>query len=178
MISFMKRSHGTLWSLSHEQTTYTYMSRDYPKFLPLELPKTLLATDDFEEYQVYGEAAVDDWSMQVPRNNGAVRLGDNHRALIVATGHELHCLYRMISAMNYPDIPASAPEHSLHCLDYLRQSILCNADLTLERFDPLERVISQPKLGTVHVCRDWTVLFKSLEENFEEWIDFYSNSNT
>lgn len=101
-------------------------------------------------------------------------MGDHRRTLIVATGHELHCLYRLVNALNIHTLPTSHHAHSLHCLDYIRQGILCDADLTLEPFDPLELVASKGKLGAVHVCKDWTKLLKSMEENFEGWADFYS----
>jgi len=69
------------------QTTYTYISSDYPTDFLVDLPDVLLATDEFVHYQLYGQQAMDDWIMQVPRNNGAIRLGDQHRAFVVTVGH-------------------------------------------------------------------------------------------
>ncbi|KAK4233593.1 hypothetical protein C8A03DRAFT_19366, partial [Achaetomium macrosporum] len=44
-----------------------------------------------------------------------------------------------------------------HCLDYLRQSLMCNADVTLEDLDFGEgkALGSVTGWGTQHMCRDW-----------------------
>jgi len=54
------------------------------------------------------------------------------------------------------------PDHVNHCFDYLRQAIMCSADMSLEKVKVDE--YGNPKLavrgwGTEHKCRNWeTVL--------------------
>lgn len=49
--------------------------------------------------------------------------------------------------------------HTLHCLDYLRESILCTSDSTLEPFKPKFDSAADRKgvdgYGTPHQCRDF-----------------------
>lgn len=68
---------------------------------------------------------------------------------------------------NRSTIPQLGPEdpmprsvnHMFHCMDYLRQTILCNADLTIE----WEALTVKERLptghidgyGVTHQCRDW-----------------------
>ena len=72
---------------------------------------------------------------------------------------------------NRSTIPHLSPEdpmprsvnHMFHCMDYLRQTILCNADLTIE----WEALTVKERLptghidgyGVTHQCRDWVSFF-------------------
>lgn len=62
-------------------------------------------------------------------------------------------------------------EHSLghirHCTDLLRQSLMCNADLTIELKN--EELGGVTGFGTVHRCVDWPGLL--------EWIRPYEGTN-
>ncbi|KAL0961082.1 hypothetical protein HGRIS_006065 [Hohenbuehelia grisea] len=59
-----------------------------------------------------------------------------------------------------------ADQLSRHCVNYLRQMVLCRTDM--ER----EMVIGKPK-PVVHPdlfeCRDWNVVFRELEENQRQY---------
>jgi hypothetical protein len=52
--------------------------------------------------------------------------------------HQLHCLFMM--SRIYASLTANMPEklmsdyhsHYLHCVDYLRQGIMCSADMAME----------------------------------------------
>lgn len=46
--------------------------------------------------------------------------------------------------------------HIRHCIDLLRQSLMCNADLTVELKD--EQLGGVTGFGTVHRCVDWSEL--------------------
>ncbi|KAI1763302.1 hypothetical protein GGR53DRAFT_372013 [Hypoxylon sp. FL1150] len=60
----------------------------------------------------------------------------------------------------------SSDTHVRHCLEYLRQSIMCAADTTIE---PTERVpegnAAVRGFGTVHICKD----FRQLVEWTSQW---------
>lgn len=68
-------------------------------------------------------------------------------------------------------------EHMEHCLSYLRQMILCEADHTLE--PAIEIVLADGSRthaswaeDSVHKCRgDWRVIAAWVDENFESWRD-------
>lgn len=54
-------------------------------------------------------------------------------------------------------------KHIIHCFDYLRQSIMCAADSTLERMDP--KTVTTDGWGTTHQCHDYDALFKWSEDH-------------
>ncbi|PNP51747.1 hypothetical protein THARTR1_07516 [Trichoderma harzianum] len=79
----------------------------------------------------------------------------------VAVFHQLHCLYLLQSDL-FEALEANITEphsHTLHCLDYLRESILCTSDSTLEPFKPKFDSAADRKgvdgYGTPHQCRDF-----------------------
>ena len=88
--------------------------------------------------------------------------------------HQIHCLLAIQDG-----IRNSRPEggdyeergdlkHIHHCLNYLRQMILCNANPTLERTMP-EFGTHAINPGTERICRDWTRVYEIAESNYQEW---------
>ncbi|KAL7939302.1 hypothetical protein V8C35DRAFT_275146 [Trichoderma chlorosporum] len=89
----------------------------------------------------------------------------------VAVFHQLHCLYLLQSDL-FEALEANISEphsHTFHCLDYLRESILCASDSTLEPFKPNFDSTAHRKgvdgYGTPHQCRDFGKL-RSWAERF------------
>ncbi|KAJ5212661.1 uncharacterized protein N7498_004307 [Penicillium cinerascens] len=63
--------------------------------------------------------------------------GDHYEGHIMAVYHQLHCLSIVMTAMGtsreeWAMLEMEKLEHRAHCVEYLRQSILCSADTTLE----------------------------------------------
>lgn len=57
-------------------------------------------------------------------------------------------------------------QHIDHCLEYLRQSIMCAGDTTLEKVlvdESGEFKADIDGWGTLHKCRSWNMLFKFAE---------------
>ncbi|KAH8821797.1 hypothetical protein F5884DRAFT_769083 [Xylogone sp. PMI_703] len=78
--------------------------------------------------------------------------------------HTLHCLNEVRKAM-YPDYykvagkPGTHQLHVEHCLDYVRQSIQCNADLTTMTFNYApNRGQLVADFDTLHTCRNFDLL--------------------
>jgi hypothetical protein len=76
----------------------------------------------------------------------------------VAMFHQLHCLQRIRDAI----VQGDPGHHTRHCLNLLRQAVLCASDTTL---DPLNSAKGTDGLGIVHVCRDWQRVYDFVEEN-------------
>lgn len=105
-----------------------------------------------------------------PRGLGRVHLGADHRVFNVAFYHQLHCLQAMHGGFIDRDHPRFTAGHIQHCLNYLRQSFLCEAADTLEPGDFLQRDYAVQRFGGTMVCDDWEMVYNSMEENFEEWM--------
>jgi len=76
--------------------------------------------------------------------------------------HQLHCLkmlrmhYAALLTMGQ-EMTDKVSDHPDHCFDYLRQAIMCSADMTLEkaRVDPDGHRRATDGWGSTHQCKDW-----------------------
>lgn len=116
-----------------------------------------------------------DFEDQEPPADDGYRFG-------VAVTHQLHCLWSLqryfyeVQGGKRPGTHHTTLFHVNHCTDYLRWTILCHADTTIEGWDEEQlRVPNNPKnsgpsgLHNVHQCRDYSQLFQWMEEN--RWND-------
>ncbi|CAG8961827.1 hypothetical protein HYFRA_00014003 [Hymenoscyphus fraxineus] len=128
------------------------------------------------------------WASLVPLGRGFIGL-DSHgnprpwRGMeaeiadmrVVTVYHQLHCLdgLRMASMgenhTEHNNLVGQTPEeHLQHCFDYIRQSLLCNADTTLEPLTGFPPDVQG--WGTSHQCRshqeifDWTYKHRATDE--------------
>lgn len=71
--------------------------------------------------------------------------------------------------MEEGDLPfMSSPPHIRHCIDLLRQSLMCQPDTTIEVKD--EELGGVTGFGTIHRCRDWKQLMDWTAE--WQWYDY------
>ncbi|THV07186.1 hypothetical protein K435DRAFT_581864, partial [Dendrothele bispora CBS 962.96] len=52
-----------------------------------------------------------------------------------------------------------------HCLMYLRQIFLCNADLTLEDGDFTGKNYTTQRIADTRKCRDWSTVARWVNQN-------------
>jgi len=63
--------------------------------------------------------------------------------------HQIHCLQMIRLALIH-----GPNDHSGHCLNFLRQAILCNSGITLGPLLDLDgNIMATDGLGVTHVCR-------------------------
>lgn len=77
--------------------------------------------------------------------------------------HQIHCLVTIRTAIRTRTFN---DQHLDHCLDYLRQAIMCTGDTTLEKViidDDGKFKAEIDGWGTVHECRSWHMLFEFAE---------------
>ena len=125
---------------------------------------------DSARYATNGTAADAEWAALIPSGGGIVHMGTgpNMQPFMLSMFHQLHCL-RLIRSGLAGDYRAPTQGHFGHCLNYLRQMILCKPDLTLEPGDVLERDFSVERQGSVHVCEDWRQVYDMMQENWDDW---------
>lgn len=135
--------------------------------------------EDSPHYALNSSDADAEWQSIYPGGQqGFVHLGPNKRFFSLSLYHQIHCLESLRNAilnrghhahdaadgMRKRDV-----EHSAHCLNYLRQTIMCNADLTLEP-EVVEGTQDVGEgLAAVHVCRDWSKIHEFARQNWEDW---------
>lgn len=103
------------------------------------------------------------------RNNSGVVAGlDN--VYMISAFHQLHCLSKLQLLVTSLLQPSSVPRdeklatgyHVSHCVDYLRQGIMCAADRTLEGPDMVAEQNESPLRGwgVRHICQPWDTLIE------------------
>ena len=108
----------------------------------------------------------DDWgSLFPPPWNGFMSLGPDNRPFTLSLYHQLHCLDAIRVGFVLNGTHAAA--HVEHCLNYLRQVILCHADTTVEPGHWMETKTgvdpASDGLGVVHTCKDWKEVNRFVE---------------
>ncbi|THH18315.1 hypothetical protein EW146_g2630 [Bondarzewia mesenterica] len=161
---------------------YTYVNGDWPRELdmPTPLRTVSMAFNDSTPYMdIYSPEAGPVWDANLPLGRGYIKLGGHEELFGVAMFHQMHCLVRL-RAVFAGDKDESG--HVKHCFNYLRQAILCNADITLE---PGRKVTSIGKDGkkhteieggydVTHTCRDWRQVWRFMED---EWVHAFPDSD-
>ena len=84
--------------------------------------------------------------------------------------HQLHCLNRIRKLLHperYPwQLSANLSEaetriHDGHCVDLIRQALMCNADISPIQWEWSEKMgMALPSARTVHTCRKWEGVWK------------------
>ncbi|KDR69675.1 hypothetical protein GALMADRAFT_215039 [Galerina marginata CBS 339.88] len=153
---------------------HTYVGDDYPLELPLTrrldlVAMTLQETGLFEVNMSDPVAEDEAWTSFImqPRGIGRIFLGPSHRLFNIAFLHQLHCLREMERGFRNPSSSILTPLHAHHCLNYLRQAFLCEADHTLEEGDFLQRNFDVQRSADTRVCRDWETVYQVLDR---EWL--------
>ncbi|OCT51776.1 hypothetical protein CLCR_09090 [Cladophialophora carrionii] len=101
------------------------------------------------------------WAHLIPGGRGIIsqRWPDGTRKYkVISAFHQMHCLY-VLRTLYFTQRSGQTTnhEHFSHCVEYLRQSLICFADRTFETLD-----LSDPDSaawGEGHLCQDWNQLF-------------------
>ncbi|KAJ5171444.1 uncharacterized protein N7500_004227 [Penicillium coprophilum] len=102
---------------------------------------------------------------RINRTSVELRDGSGYMAALDVY-HQLHCLRwvrRYIHQDHYNSTEENLGQHIDHCLDGLRQYVMCNADLSINTFDWIPNYPKPwPNFEVVHKCANW--------ESIEEWV--------
>ncbi|KAF9809789.1 hypothetical protein IEO21_07264 [Rhodonia placenta] len=155
---------------------YTYLGADHPPRWPITVPRVLMASDASTHFQLTTAAGIAEWAALVP-GNGLVHLGPHRAPYTVAMLHELRCLDivrdAMVHGLRNGNMTDAQVGLGRHCLNYLRQMVLCRGDLQLEPF--LAPSHYKPiDLYGMYVCRDWGAVYREVEQNQQEYARWLS----
>ncbi|EPQ56285.1 hypothetical protein GLOTRDRAFT_39785, partial [Gloeophyllum trabeum ATCC 11539] len=136
---------------------------DFPDYLPLTLSKsTWTLHENTTHFGISSEEDEHDWASVFPDGNGFVRLGPSKRLFALSAFHEMHCMQSVRRALVQE---GHGDGHVQHCLNYLRQMILCHANIQLE---PV-REDGTVAWGRERTCRDREELYDWLGKNMAEY---------
>jgi len=148
-----------------------------PRKLISLFPNLMIKTE-FTLPTLAGDGIVEvptEYTYNLPASLPAPNNPDKAKVYGVSMFHQLHCLVSLAAAIDlqftdktqnflrfayYPegitDMDSEEIEfHRDHCLDYIRQAIMCNGDVT---FEPLTQV-GINGMGAIHQCRDFDRIF-------------------
>ncbi|KAI1368893.1 hypothetical protein F5Y08DRAFT_206523 [Xylaria arbuscula] len=139
------------------------------------------APNDTAEF--FTDEVLDKWDNLMPVGMGFVWVNDTEKyhdlptpimwpektVFTTSATHQLHCLFAIVQTYSGltsgHEIPDDHHWHMIHCFDYMRQAIMCSADMALEG---LETTFPDHNGGSdgwdsKHVCRDWSQVKEYLE---------------
>ncbi|KAH9850978.1 hypothetical protein C2E23DRAFT_733892 [Lenzites betulinus] len=153
---------------------YSFIDEDYTPRLPLPSARRAvkLTIEDSARYALWDPEADDDWRWTATTGDGNVHLGNNSRFFVIGITHQLHCMRSYRQALAQEDVPVPHGHqagHLAHCLNFIRMSTLCAADVTLEPPDALTRDHTRDPAGGEHECMDWPAFYEDMRTNFEDW---------
>ncbi|KAJ8488217.1 hypothetical protein ONZ51_g3685 [Trametes cubensis] len=163
---------------------YTYIEDDFP---PTLIPLSRLQRDailTFEDTVHYALNDTAEWESLLPiGSQGFVRLGAEARLFGVSAFHQMHCLLNIQRAIQTRPANDFDAWHVQHCLNYIRQKVLCASSTRLEPVRQIkgmeeeEAMAVADGIGLKHQCRDWSVLRREMEENYRHWPEGMENAN-
>lgn len=149
-----------------------YILTDYPRIWPIKSgPAIKMHIEDSVRFSfANSEEAAHVWEAQIP-GNGAIYLGKERQPFSIGMMHELRCLHHLraeiVLGWSLRERNVTLPPNRLsrHCLNYLRQMVLCRADVDLE---PVSTLPSKSHLRESR-CNDWTTVYDAIERNQKEY---------
>jgi hypothetical protein len=160
---------------------YSYIGDDYPLEYPMTLDNVALTLQETTRYglNLSDPVSEEEWTQLVlyPKGLGRTRLGPEHRLFIVTYYHQLHCLRKMEVGLLQHENKSANEHHFQHCINYLRQTILCDATDAVEEGDFMTMKHGPGVVGDTLVCKDWQKAYDVLDENFEEFVQWRKEWN-
>ncbi|KAJ3052070.1 hypothetical protein HK097_006917 [Rhizophlyctis rosea] len=96
----------------------------------------------------------------------AINMTHDGPAYMISVFHQLHCLSYLVEhfQQGYAGKPLDpdVAHHSVHCFDYIRQALICNADVSLEGKPEKD---TERGWGHKHVCTDYEKLLEWANEH-------------
>ncbi|KAK2037375.1 hypothetical protein LZ31DRAFT_611979 [Colletotrichum somersetense] len=124
------------------------------------------------------DATLNQWRSLLPAGAGW-KSEDDGPFFTTTMTHQLHCIYMMgmiYSGLTTDKVQMLTPDyntHFFHCIDYLRQAVMCSADLALEPHQSTDADDNGPGDGSwngMHVCKDYSQVVKYLDRQITEGI--------
>ncbi|EAU82127.2 hypothetical protein CC1G_09586 [Coprinopsis cinerea okayama7 len=123
-----------------------------------------------------------EWEATLPSGGGILYLGssssssssdeaDTLEPYSISMFHQIRCLNIIRKGLiKFEDGGRKQKPDELvhHCMNYLRQMVLCRADLRLEHGRHLRRGIVVSDI-THSTCRDWSAVYEAAEENYRRY---------
>ncbi|KAG2355115.1 hypothetical protein BDR07DRAFT_562263 [Suillus spraguei] len=145
---------------------YSFAGDDFPRLLPLAQADPVLMTfQDSVHYQMGTEDGRAEWASLTP-GNGLVYLGEQPgHPFSISMFHQLRCLNILRENIVGEDNNTAL---SRHCLNYLRQMVMCRGDAHLENILLASEKHSSHQFFVrpgSYVCNNWNFVLEEVRKN-------------
>jgi Mycotoxin biosynthesis protein UstYa len=151
-----------------------YSDGDHPEAWPIARPRVFMASHQTKRFRLNTSEGEAEWSAIIP-GDGLVRLGASWVPYTVSMVHQLRCLGVLRRDLVREGNASGGPTAlGRHCLNYLKQMVLCRGDMQLESLHYKTHIDPIDLLG-VYECRDWGAVYDAVQENqkaYNEWKTF------
>ncbi|KAG7443404.1 uncharacterized protein BT62DRAFT_953537 [Guyanagaster necrorhizus] len=168
--------HSDIIRLPYGRRDHTFISDDVPLYFPSQAGLAAMFIEETVHYS-FDDAGYNEWWIGEAEGNGTVRLGPQNRLFSVSFWHQLHCLRVMHAGFKAEVVSLDDLLHAQHCLNLLRQWILCHADTALEPNDFTQRNFKYDRGNQLHVCNDWDTLYAEVSQNWHDWVRTWQLKN-
>lgn len=123
-------------------------------------------------YSIETSTGSAEWNATLPVGGAAIHLGPDCQPFTVSVFHQLRCLNIVREAItairdgSSTDVPR--PDLVNHCMNYLRQMVLCRTDTSLESLRTING-LGVTVWDITHKCRDWETVYREAERNHIEY---------
>ncbi|KAK0652484.1 hypothetical protein B0T16DRAFT_426963 [Cercophora newfieldiana] len=133
--------------------------------------------------EFFTDEVLEKWNHLMPKGMGFVWVNETHKyhdlptpvewpdktVFTTSLTHQLHCLFAIVQTYSglkadHP-IPDDHHWHMIHCFDYMRQAIMCSADMALEGHETTFPDDNGGSDGwdSKHICKDYSQVIGYLE---------------
>ncbi|KAJ7589606.1 hypothetical protein C8J56DRAFT_784923 [Mycena floridula] len=125
-----------------------------------------MSIEDTIRYPLNSSDADSQWESMIPTNGGIIYIGPDKKPYMLSIFHQLKCLdiVRHFYVDIVDDRDGGLDALARHCLNYLRQMVLCRSDLRLESVQDPDGPHAVDMHGDL-TCSDWRELYARVEEN-------------
>lgn len=162
-----------LWRLKVEAekiTGFSYVGTDFPQEWPIQRDPVIMADEPSVHYDITSPEGLEEWRQLVP-GDGLIHLGPQQSPYTISMLHELRCLDIIRKeTVREQDEPTGGRTAELvhHCMNYLRQMMLCRSDYYLESFQDSSDTRALDLYET-WMCKDWSSVYDAVRKNQEEF---------
>ena len=136
-------------------------------------PRVVMSIEESTRYSVTAPEADLEWFWTSTLDDKHhIRVGPNHRMGIISLFHQQHCLGKLRIALAQESVPGGyIRNHCEHCLSFMREHILCAADITLESGDAFARNFTAERVTGERECMDVEAFYENMSEQWDRWVE-------
>ncbi|KAG7093343.1 hypothetical protein E1B28_007023 [Marasmius oreades] len=146
--------------IEHQVTTFhSAIQGDTTEYMGTPSPELDKAWGDLYKYGL--QRIPEDEAKLIPWKTVRIPGDESHYAVALDVFHQLHCLNIIRKAFHPDYYPKEEQWHVDHCIEHIRQAIVCSSDVSLiiwQWFPEKNKTLGRS--GTPHTCRNFDKIYE------------------